>query len=206
MKHVQNLLERYWRPLDSGFRKFLLFVFGALVVLVIALASLSQPSGQVVTNQVWQPQPVSSAVATNGTKLTMKLIVHVVGAIKQPGVYEVESGARVMDAIFAAGGFLPAADQASINLARPLNDGEQIIVLSVGQSDASEGTGKPNLVNPNTANASELDSLPGIGPTLAARIIDYRNSNGSFSSIADLAKVAGIGPNLISKIKALVTF
>lgn len=206
MKHVQNLLERYWRPLDSGFRKFLIFVFGALVVLVIALGSLNQPSGQVVTNQVWQPQPVSSGVVTSGPKLTMKLIVHVVGAVRQPGVYQVDSGARVMDAVFAAGGFLPVADQASINLARPLNDGEQIIVLSLGQSGTNDGTGKQGLVNPNTASASELDSLPGIGPTLAARIIDYRNSNGGFGSLADLAKVAGIGPNLISKIKELVTF
>ncbi len=206
MKLIQGLLQRYWHPLDSGFRKFLVFLFGALVVVIIALASLNQPNGQVISNSAWQvSQPVSNPTSS-APNLAVKLLVHVVGAVKDPGVYQVQSGARVMDAIFAAGGFLENADQASINLARPLNDGEQVIVFALGQSENQTGSSKTALVNPNNASVAELDSLPGIGPTLAARIIDYRNSNGGFNSISDLAKVAGIGPNLLAKIKSLVTF
>lgn len=206
MKLIQGLLQRYWHPLDSGFRKFLIALFGALIVVIIALASLNQPNNQVVSNPAWQvSQPVSNP-SSSAPSLAVKLLVHIVGAVKTPGVYQVQGGARVMDAIFAAGGFLANADQASINLARPLNDGEQVIVLALGQSDVQAGNVKSTLVNPNNASASELDSLPGIGPTLAARIIDYRNSNGGFNSISDLAKVSGIGPNLLAKIKSLVTF
>jgi competence protein ComEA len=113
-----------------------------------------------------------------------------------------------MDAVFAAGGFTKGADQASINLARPLNDGEQILVASLSNesagSSASASTSS-KLVNLNRADASALDSLPGIGPTLAQRIMDYRQANGGFRSINDLGKVAGIGPSLLAKLQNLVT-
>lgn len=137
------------------------------------------------------------------------LIVHVVGAVLHPGVYQLEADARVLDAIFAAGGFSAKADQASINLARPVNDGEQIVVLTKG-SGGNESTAalrsSTNQVNVNLADVNALDSLPGIGPTLAARIVDYRKVNGGFTRLSDLGKVAGIGKSLQAKLQGLVTF
>ena len=137
------------------------------------------------------------------------LIVHVVGAVLHPGVYQLEADARVLDAIFAAGGFSAKADQASINLARPVNDGEQIVVLTKGsggnESTAALGS-STNQVNVNLADVNALDSLPGIGPTLAARIVDYRKVNGGFTRLSDLGKVSGIGKSLQAKLQGLVTF
>ncbi len=128
--------------------------------------------------------------------------MHVLGAVAKPGLVELASGARVVDAVAAAGGFTPDADPAGVNLARPVVDGEQLTVLAVGQVPppvaGSAGIGGSSgsddgIVHLNTADASALDTLPRIGPALAQRIIDWRDANGPFTSVDQLLEVAGIG-------------
>lgn len=226
VEYLRKLIRDYWTPVDPKFRRILVFVFCALVVVIIALASLSSNSNQVPgsfaqagsgsgQNGSGFNLGSSGSGGSGGTyagasspmpsvSLAEHLLVHVVGLVQNPGVYQLSVGSRVLDAVFAAGGFLPNADQGSINLARPLTDGEQLLVLAVGQSDSGTQA-STSLININQANATQLDSLPGIGPTLAARIIDYRTANGGFQSVSDLGKVAGIGVALLAKLKPLVT-
>lgn len=126
------------------------------------------------------------------------LLVHVLGAVTRPGLVELEAGARVVDAVAAAGGLTPEADPAGVNLARPVVDGEQLVVPVVGAvppPDAAAGAAAAadGLVHLNTADVAELDTLPRIGPALAQRIIDWRDANGPFTSTEQLLDVAGIG-------------
>ncbi|GAA1771288.1 hypothetical protein GCM10009747_36040 [Agromyces humatus] len=141
----------------------------------------------------------SDDVAVSGAPL----LVHVLGAVAQPGLVELEAGARVVDAVAAAGGLTPEADPAGVNLARPVVDGEQLVVPVVGAvpqpgvaTGGAPGGGVPagdGLVHLNTADVAELDTLPRIGPALAQRIIEWRDANGPFTSAEQLLDVAGIG-------------
>jgi competence protein ComEA len=128
------------------------------------------------------------------------LLVHVLGAVAAPGLVELSPGARVVDAVAAAGGFTPDADPAGVNLARLVTDGEQLVVLAVGQvppvGPAATGTG--GAVHLNTADVAALDTLPRIGPALAQRILDWRDANGPFTSVDQLLDVAGIGDAVFS--------
>jgi len=209
-----------WRAIEPRVRRVLLALLLAVVVLIIALASSSQGVSTVQPKS--QFQAVGADVGQFGSGSgsaavpapASHLLVHVVGAVVSPGVYQLEPDARVLDAIFAAGGFLKDADESSINLARPVNDGEQIVVLSEGGGAGGSsggafsagGAGASQLVNVNQADASALDALPGIGPTLAGRIVDYRKLNGGFTKLSDLGKVAGIGKSLLANLQGLVTF
>lgn len=129
------------------------------------------------------------------------VLVHVLGAVARPGLVELDAGARVVDAVAAAGGLTPEADPAGVNLARPVVDGEQLVVPVVGAVPAPEAAGAEGaagaagdgLVHLNTADVAELDTLPRIGPALAQRIIDWRDANGPFTSAEQLLDVAGIG-------------
>jgi len=126
------------------------------------------------------------------------LLVHVLGAVARPGLVELDAGARVVDAVAAAGGLTLEADSAGVNLARPVVDGEQLVVPVVGAApppDVSGGAAAAadGLVHLNTADVAELDTLPRIGPALAQRIIDWREANGPFTSTEQLLDVAGIG-------------
>ncbi|MEN9715263.1 MAG: hypothetical protein RJA35_730 [Actinomycetota bacterium] len=216
MKWIQSKIDTHWLTLPKGVRRVLLALGAGVVVLGVVLATQSQQQSSVSSSD-WlasaNPYPTQSSNAASSTiqsagTLHAQIVVQVVGRVVSPGVYTLQLGARVMDAVFAAGGFTKGADQASINLARPLNDGEQILVASLSNesagSSASASTSS-KLVNLNRADASALDSLPGIGPTLAQRIMDYRQANGGFRSINDLGKVAGIGPSLLAKLQNLVT-
>ena len=145
------------------------------------------------------------------------LFVHVLGAVRKPGLFQLADGARVVDAIAAAGGLTETGDPAGVNLARPVNDGEQLYVPAHGEAQpqappgggAAGSVGGGSLVagpvNLNTATVADLDSLPRIGPAMAQRIIDFRTANGRFSSVDELRDVAGIGQKTFDGVKDLVT-
>jgi competence protein ComEA len=107
---------------------------------------------------------------------------------------------RLFEVIALAGGFTAKADRESVNLARTVTDGEQIIVTGSGDRPVSDG-----LIHLNTAESADFDKLPGIGPTLSARIVDWRKANGGFKTVEDLRRVGGIGDKLFAGIKSLVT-
>lgn len=145
------------------------------------------------------------------------LQVHVAGAVVRPGVYDLPKDSRVLDAVEAAGGFVAEADKNALNLAARVEDGERLDIPYVagyvqdeeeGFVVVSEGTPSPlagdELVDINTASFEELDKLPGIGPTTAQKIIDYRDENGPFARIEDIVNVSGIGPATYEEIKDLI--
>ena len=150
--------------------------------------------------------PSPSAPASEGERPD-DVVVYVSGAVASPGVLTLPASSRVIDAITAAGGATPEADLESINLARILVDGEQIRVGVAGESpppaSSAAGTtaGTGTCVRLATANEAELQTLPGIGPALAARIISYRSTHPRLSSVEELDDVPGIGPSLIEKIR-----
>lgn len=140
-----------------------------------------------------------------------KVMVDVAGGVKSPGLYELPANSRVMDAIKAAGGTRAGTDTSDINLARIIKDGEQIYVepAIVTNSNALGGSTriakrKSGPININRATTIELDALPGIGPVIASRIIEYRKRNGPFTSVEDLQKVSGIGVAKFAQFKSKV--
>lgn len=134
-----------------------------------------------------------------------KIYVHVAGSVKAPGIYQLDSGTRVYDAVLAAGGFTDKANQSSVNMARALTDGEQLLISSESSSVTFEGAVTSSLISLNQASSSQLEDLPGVGPALAGRIVDWRTANGGFKAKEDLLNVAGIGDKLFASFKDLVT-
>ena len=142
---------------------------------------------------------------SDSVSIEQYLYVHIVGEVVTPGMYQLPLGARLVDAVFAAGGLTESADNSSVNLARELSDGEQVVVFSVNDQSEELGSNSGGLISINRAGNKELEELPGIGPALSARIIAWREANGGFKSIEDLLKVSGIGENLLSGLKDSVT-
>lgn len=140
------------------------------------------------------------------------LLVYVSGAVNQPGVYALPTGSRVEDAIKAANGFSQDADQAALNLAAVLKDGDRVAVPVVnatsGAPEMAERSGSlaiQTLINLNAATQSDLESLPHIGPALAERIVAFRQANGPFKTIEAIQDVSGIGPAIFADIKDMIT-
>jgi competence protein ComEA len=135
------------------------------------------------------------------------VLVQVVGQVRKPGLYELPTNSRVVDAIAAAGGFTPTADQSSLNLAQVVADGQQIVVAVKGATPSAPTTGAAGTasVDINTADATTLETLDGIGPALAQRILAYRTAHGGFRTVSDLQNVTGIGPKKFAAIKSSVT-
>ncbi|RNE58525.1 helix-hairpin-helix domain-containing protein [Cryobacterium tepidiphilum] len=191
----------------------------ALVTAVLVSAFASAPTAQVVAPT--GPPAVVAATAPPASPVAGTIFVHVLGAVRRSGLFEVRAGARVMDVVAAAGGLTARADPAGINLARPVSDGEQVYVPSVGETRAppagasaaggasgAGGAGAGGVhapVNLNTATIAELETLPRIGPAMAQRIIDYRNANGPFASVDDLRSITGIGDKTLEALAGQVT-
>ena len=221
---MNQLREKLLSALESTStvnRRLVLFVF--LFVLAIAAILVSLNSAKPYKSSSTQEESTNSAANSSvESSLTIQnpnVFVHVVGEVVNPGIFMVQSQARLFDAIFAAGGLTKLADQSSINLAREVSDGEQIVVFAVG-SGGSIGSGagisgslangggsmqSKALVSLNRASQLELESLPGVGPTLAGRMIDWRTANGGFKKKEDLLKVSGIGQKLFASMKDKLT-
>lgn len=154
--------------------------------------------------------------AGEGPVRSPDVIVHVVGQVVAPGVVTLPSGSRVVDAVEAAGGSTPEADLAALNLARLLQDGEQVAVPRPGEAlpaaagappppgTAPAGASATGVLDLNTADASALDALPGIGPVLAARIVEWRSANDGFTTVEELREVSGIGSTVLESLRDLV--
>lgn len=170
----------------------------ALVAIALTALSISTFLFFASKGEAVEAPPIK-IVETTPTKM---LLVHVAGLVKKPGVYPVLEGSRVVDAIAAAGGAKKGFDLSKINLARKVVDGEQIFLGEKrGDSNASNSSSYRGTIFINRATAAQFDSLSGIGPVIAKRIVEYREKNGPFVDIADLQKVAGIGPKSFEKMK-----
>lgn len=183
--------------------------------LVLAGVGLLIAAGLLALTLRWEtPEPITilppEATATPGP-----IRVYLSGAVAQPDVYSLPPKSILQDAIELAGGLLPEADSARINLAQTLSDGQQVHIPLVGETlaiapagdagEAAASAGPSFPININTASAADLEALPGIGPSLAGRIVDYRTANGPFSSIEAIQNVSGIGPATFAEIETLIT-
>ncbi len=169
-----------------------------------------------------QGSSVTTSTPEKVTEESATVFVHVVGAVMRPGVYALEEGARVHEAVQAAGGCLASAAPQGVNLAREVSDGEQIVVPTLDEWEAAGGAGGvtegpgdaadtgggrggvAEVIDLNSAEAAELETLPGIGPATARKIVAERESGGPFTSVEDLMRVSGIGPKKIEAIREMV--
>jgi len=192
----------------------IIWMVGGLLIAGVIYLVASPPRGESIS---LQPPPTHAP-----------MLVHVVGAVSQPGIYSLPPQSRVQDAVDSAGGLLPDANPLALNLAAYLSDGEQIVVPTMvptvtptvivveSQSNKPSNflrqpppppgpTNSSQLININTASQTELETLPGVGPVIAAKIIAYREAHGRFYTIEEILEVSGIGPVKFEGIKNLIT-
>lgn len=204
-----TLLERVQELRDDS-RVALAIV---LIVIVAAGVVWFRSSGSDAAPRTSTTVDGSSVPAASPTTIPTHAVVHVVGAVRAPGVVELEADARVRDALAAAGGPADDADVERLNLAAPITDGQRIAVPKIGAPDPAPIAGDASVggdtaagpLNLNMATAGDLEALPGIGPTLAEAIVRERERRGGFSSVEDLKQVRGIGEARFADIRELVS-
>ena len=188
-------------------------VAAALVCLAAAVFFVHQhhsASAGATALRVAPVVPASAGQAGADNSGQRAVVVDVVGAVARPGLYHLKRGSRIADAVARAGGLTRNADRAAVNLAAPVSDGEQVIVARRGVAGATAvgvGAGAGAATGPislSTATAEQLDTLPGVGPVTAQKIVAYREKNGPFTSVEALDAIPGIGPARIADLKGLV--
>jgi len=192
---------------NGGFMNNRLYNKGLVIVLIIALLimtavgiKLSDKEEEMIFTGF--EKTVSEDKELTEVKTSGYIFVDIDGAVKNPGVYQLEDGDRVNDAIIMAGGLTEHAYTKNLNKARKISDGEKIYISAEGEIESSSNSS--GLININTASISELMSLPGIGEVYAQRIIDYRSSK-LFGSVEEIKNIEGIGEKTFEKIKELIT-
>lgn len=189
--------ERHHDDRRASLPTFVVVLLGSLVVsAVVTTAAL------VLVDRLDRP-PLVLADATMPT-----IAVQIDGAVSTPGVYPLPAGARLSDLVRGAGGLTADADVADINLAARVGDGERVEIptlLDGTPAAPPSGTEAPPVININTATVDELDRLPGIGPVLGERIVDYREQNGPFASLDEVANVEGISTRLLDELRPYIT-
>lgn len=197
---------RSWDLGSTGVRA-LAVVAVVVAVFAAVLAWRSRPDLEPLAPLSTEADLVGPSMTNSGATV----VVAVSGLVHRPGLVRLPAGARVADAIDAAGGALPGTDLSMINLARKLTDGELIVIgpaasaVPAATGGGGGGGGDGGLVDLNTATLTQLQTLPGVGPVLAQRIIDFREQHGGFRTVADLRKVSGIGDARYNDLKARVT-
>ena len=160
--------------------------------------------------------PSAAASPSSRPVAASEVVVDVVGKVRHPGLYRLPTGARVQDAVLAAGGVLPGVALDAVNLAARLVDGQQIAIGVAGSAQAGAGAlgpgagsgtgpGPPSPLNLNTATLEQLETLPGVGPVLAQRVLAWRSAHGGFASVTQLDDVPGVGASKFAALKVLVT-
>lgn len=214
----------------GSFRRLHVVIVAAIVVLGILLAGWAVLRARPVAVAVTPPavdstlsarSPSGASSGTAGdpgpSASAAELVVHVLGAVKKPGVIRLASGSRVQDALQKAGGLTGKADPGDLNLAQPVADGQQILVgtkgkpngevregtVGGGSGGSSGGGADPQPVNLNTATQAQLEELPGVGPVMAGKIIAWRTENGRFSRVEELQEISGVGPKTYAKLASL---
>jgi competence protein ComEA len=208
---------RAWASNKRSLITIFCFAIGGIIIVWTLVGARAQAANSDVTLEapidlLAETDPPSQASSTEPPAAPSTVIVYISGAVRAPDVYELPGEARIKDLVLAAGGLTADADPGRINLAERLKDSQHIHVPSLGEP-THEGAGaedaadapQSEILNLNTASAADLESLPGVGATLAERIIEYRAANGPFTSIEDLRNVKGIGPALFAQIAPLVS-
>jgi competence protein ComEA len=199
-------LARVFEEVDKG--RLVAYAAVALLVVAVALRLHSHGSGaaSVSLEEPARAAPASASAArgpTSGSAPAGELYVDVAGAVRKPGLYRLAAGSRVAAAVERAGGLSRRADRTGVNLAAPLSDGQQVVVPTRGSPGAAGATGGAGAaagasgagaaISLSTASEAQLETIDGIGPALAGRIIEYRDTHGGFHSIDELKQVSGIG-------------
>lgn len=212
-----------WDNLTNNQKKIILII-GIVITIIVIFFIYKKADKKEISNMDEEILVMANNTSSDNTKKERDdmediIVVHITGAINSPGVVKLKQGARIEDAIEKAGGLKDNADISNVNLAYVLEDGVKIIIPEKGENEqtvdiVSSSVGddiilnsnsneeeKKNKVNINKASQSDLESLSGVGPSLASKIIDYRNNNGKFSNIEDIKNVSGIGDNKFEAIK-----
>ncbi len=210
-----RLVPASWRGarLDPGRPGAVALILVAAVGAVVAAVGVwsERPRAEPVPAlpAVSAPSVLGSAAPSSSAPPAGPLVVSVSGKVRKPGLVQVPEGARVADALEAAGGALPGADLTGLNLARKVADGEQIVVGVPAPADAVAppgGAAAPaGKIDLNSATAAQLDTLPGIGPVTVQRILDWRTANGRFATVDQLREIEGIGERRFAQLRELVT-